>query len=88
MVLTNLLIALMTTEYDDFAEHADQEVNYMWTETVYDLSHRDRLLPPPFNLLAYAIGIVIHVVIVSPLAIIFPTTSLNLYNHSLVYSFK
>eukprot|EP01084_Bolivina_argentea_P166855 289660_1 len=80
LILTNLLIALMSTEYENFQEIANLEVAYMWTETAYDLSHRDRLMPPPLNLIVYVIGIIIHIC-VWPLAICCTTNKCNLYTH-------
>eukprot|EP01083_Nonionella_stella_P242799 846647_1 len=81
LVLTNMLIALMTTEYEQFQGIAQLEIAYMWTETCYDLAHRDRLMPPPLNLVAWAIGLLIHIVFVLPFSICCGTTSLNLYTH-------
>ena len=78
LILTNLLIALMTAEYENFQGVANAEVAYMWTETVYDLSHRDRLMPPPLNLIVYAFGLIIHI-LVWPFAICCPTRKWNLY---------
>eukprot|EP01083_Nonionella_stella_P198547 728862_1 len=81
LVLTNMLIALMTTEYEQFRESAILEIAYMSTETCFDLAHRDRLMPPPFNLFAYAIGLLTHIVFVLPFAICCGTSYLNLYTH-------
>ena len=51
LILTNLLIALMTTEYENVQEAAKQEVVYNKAELAFDLSDRSRFMPPPLNIL-------------------------------------
>ena len=53
LILTNLLIALMATEYEDVSEKAAEEVMCNKIELAYDLSHRSRLMPPPLNTLVF-----------------------------------
>eukprot|EP01083_Nonionella_stella_P172932 594922_1 len=60
LVLTNLLIALMSTKYEEFQETAQEEVHFMQIETAIDLAHRDRLMPPPLNVIVYPLGVAIH----------------------------
>lgn len=51
-ILTNLLIALMTSEYEKVVERADEEVNFNRVELAYDLTTQtSRLMPPPLNIL-------------------------------------
>eukprot|EP01084_Bolivina_argentea_P150327 262534_1 len=50
LILTNLLIALMTTEYENVQEAAKGEVIYNKADLAYDLSNRSRLMPPPLNI--------------------------------------
>eukprot|EP01083_Nonionella_stella_P204526 745537_1 len=60
LILTNLLIALMTTKYENFQETAQKEVHFMKIESVIDLAYRDRLMPPPLNAIVLPLGIIIH----------------------------
>eukprot|EP01083_Nonionella_stella_P172931 594920_1 len=60
LVLTNLLIALMTTKYEDFQKTAQEEVNFMQIESVIDLAYRDRLMPPPLNVIVCPLAFIIH----------------------------
>eukprot|EP01084_Bolivina_argentea_P186908 322073_1 len=64
LILTNLLIALMSTEYEKFQEIAQAEVSFMAIETAIDLAHRDRLMPPPLNVIVYPLGIITHIITV------------------------
>ena len=57
------LIALMTTEYENFQKDAQKEVGYMKIDTIVDLAYRDRLMPPPLNILIYPIGLILHLII-------------------------
>ena len=51
LVLNNLLIALMTTQYENVQEDAKKFVIYNQVETTYDLIRRGRAMPPPLNIL-------------------------------------
>ena len=52
LILTNLLLALMTTKYDDVRERAAAEVMCNQAELAYDLTTQtSRLMPPPVNIL-------------------------------------
>eukprot|EP01083_Nonionella_stella_P233942 823765_1 len=62
LVLTNLLIALMTTKYEVFQETAQEEVHFMQIESVIDLAYRDRLMPPPLNVIVYPLSVIVHLV--------------------------
>lgn len=62
MVLFNLLIALMTTRYDEVKERAKEEAAFLSAQNCYELKNRKRLIPPPFNWIPIAIGGVIHFV--------------------------
>ena len=61
MILTNLMIALMTTEYDKVQKQAKAEVIFNETELTVDLSQRSRLMPPPLNVFVLGIAAVIAV---------------------------
>ena len=51
LILTNLLIALMTTEYENVSERAAAEVMCNQAELAYDLTTQtSRMMPPPFNI--------------------------------------
>ena len=60
IILTNLLIALMTTEYENVKDAAKGEVIYNQAELTYDLSKRSRLMPPPLNIIVIIITVIIH----------------------------
>lgn len=62
LILTNLLIALMTTEYENVQEKAKDEVIYNKAELTSDLSKRSRLMPPPFNILALVVTLIIDII--------------------------
>jgi len=52
LILTNLLIALMTTKYEEVSEKAEAEVMLNQSERAYDLCNETpRLLPPPLTVL-------------------------------------
>ena len=52
LILTNLLIALMTTKYDDVRERAAAEVMCNQAELAYDLTTQtSRLMPAPVNII-------------------------------------
>ena len=53
----------MTTEYENFQEDAQKEVSYMKIDTIIDLAYRDRLMPPPLNILVYPIGWILHIIL-------------------------
>ena len=45
ILMMNLLIALMTTEYEEIYKKATTEIALARAETTYDLSHRTRYIP-------------------------------------------
>eukprot|EP01084_Bolivina_argentea_P152861 266573_1 len=63
LVLMNLLVAVMTTEYETFAEIAQQEVIYMKIKTALDLANNHRIIPPPINILVHPLAVIIHILI-------------------------
>eukprot|EP01084_Bolivina_argentea_P022070 40994_1 len=77
IILTNLLIALMTTQYENVQEKARSQIIYDKAELTYDLSSRSRLLPPPLNIVVFIIAIIIDIINFF-LALISPT-KLNIY---------
>eukprot|EP01083_Nonionella_stella_P141205 434580_1 len=60
LVLSNFLIALMVTKYDEFQDIAKEEAHLLHIETVFDLAYRDRLIPPPLNVIVYPLSVIIH----------------------------
>ena len=62
-----------------FQKHAQKEVSFMRIETAFDLANRDRLMPPPLNVIVYPIGFLIHLTIVI-FASISCNNNLNLYS--------
>ena len=75
----NLLIALMTAEFDRVRSRANTEYAYARATLTYDLSHRNRFMAPPLNIFVLAITILVHWLNL-PLALLFPDT-LNVYYH-------
>ena len=51
----------MTTEYEGVKEKAASQVIFNKAELAYDLSKRSRLMPPPLNILALVVGIIIDI---------------------------
>lgn len=78
LILMNLLIALMTTEYENVQEDAQKEVSYMSAQITFDLSNRNRMIPPPLNIIVIAVGVFVHVINL-PLALLLP--AFNLYSY-------
>ena len=62
LILTNLLIALMTTEYENVREKAKQEVILNQIELTFDLSIRSRSMPPPLNIIVYLSSSIIYII--------------------------
>ena len=77
MVLLNLLIALMTTKYDEVKQLAKEEAAFLSAQTCYDLKHRMRFMPPPFNWIPLLIAGAINT-LNFPFALISPNY-LNVY---------
>jgi len=60
LILTNLLIALMVTEYKRVSERAAAEVTFNQVQLAYDLcTHTSRVLPAPLNIIPLALGFVV-----------------------------
>eukprot|EP01084_Bolivina_argentea_P000247 478_1 len=79
ILLLNLLIALMTTEYQMVQELAKEEAAYLKAQSCYDLKHRSRYIPPPINWILYIIIFIIHIINFLP-ALLLPNY-LNIYAH-------
>ena len=79
ILLLNLLIALMTTEFDAVRELAKEESAYLKAQYCYDLKHRSRYIPPPINWILAIILLLIHIINIIP-ALISPNY-LNIYAH-------
>merc|ERR1719273_2551714 len=62
LILTNLLIALMSTKFQEVSQRASAEVMYNKAELTYDLSKQtSRRMPPPINLLTIALFVVVWI---------------------------
>jgi len=60
LILTNLLIALMTTKYEEVSEKAEAEVMLNQTELAYDLSTQtSRLMPPPLCIIPIVLAVIV-----------------------------
>ena len=58
----NMLIAIMTTSFDLLNEEAKQQLAFLRVETTYDLAHRGRMMPPPYNIFVLAVWLLITLV--------------------------
>eukprot|EP01083_Nonionella_stella_P015191 42501_1 len=56
----NLLIALMTTTFEQVYSQARTESAFAMAETTYDLSHRSRFMPAPICIYIFAIAAIVH----------------------------
>ena len=62
ILLLNLLIAVMANTFTLQQQQAQKELAFSRLETTYDLAHRGRLMPPPYNLFARLIWIGLEIV--------------------------
>ena len=63
ITLLNLMIALMSTKYERINENAKEEIILNKTITTLELGNqRQRLMPPPLNILSIVICIIIHII--------------------------
>eukprot|EP00475_Leptophrys_vorax_P028708 TRINITY_DN4173_c0_g1_i7.p1 TRINITY_DN4173_c0_g1~~TRINITY_DN4173_c0_g1_i7.p1 ORF type:complete len:166 (-),score=27.00 TRINITY_DN4173_c0_g1_i7:219-716(-) len=62
VVLTNLLIAMMTTTYELVREEVDKEFQFLKIEACWMNYRQSAILPPPFTSLAHAIYIGIKII--------------------------
>eukprot|EP01083_Nonionella_stella_P219995 787529_1 len=62
LILTNLLIALMTTKYENVQEEAKGELTYNAAALTQDLSQRSRIMPPPLNLVVIILVFFIDII--------------------------
>ena len=76
--MMNLLIALMTTTFDNIYKQARTESSFAIAEATFDLSHRSRFMPAPICIYVIALAVLIHVLNFIP-ALIWPSR-LNIYN--------
>eukprot|EP01083_Nonionella_stella_P228686 810246_1 len=79
ILLLNLLIALMATEFGAIRETARAESAYLKAQSCYDFQHRSRCMPPPLRCAAYVVVLAIHLVNFIP-ALLAPSL-LNIYAH-------
>eukprot|EP01083_Nonionella_stella_P015190 42500_1 len=82
----NLLIALMTTTFEQVYSQARTESAFAMAETTYDLSHRSRFMPAPICIYIFAIAAIVHCLNFIP-ALIAPQT-LNIYNYINHYRYE
>eukprot|EP01083_Nonionella_stella_P141583 436629_1 len=62
LILTNLLIALMTTKYENVQEEAKGELTYNRAAMTHDYSQRSRIMPPPLNLVVIVLVFFIDII--------------------------
>jgi len=61
LILTNLLIALMTTSYEEVQDAADKQVIHTRTELTREVKSGTRLMPAPLNVIVFIISVVIDI---------------------------
>eukprot|EP01083_Nonionella_stella_P209508 759378_1 len=86
ILMMNLLIALMTTTFEQVYSQARTESAFAMAETTYDLSHRSRFMPAPICIYIFAIAAIVHCLNLIP-ALIAPQT-LNIYNYMNHYRYE
>merc|ERR1712154_617817 len=57
VLLLNLLIAMMATTYEDKLDAKSKEVNFSRTDEIYQLAHRQAIIPPPLNILVFGLSL-------------------------------
>merc|ERR1712228_73332 len=55
IICLNMLIAIMTNSFELLNDKAEQQLAFLRVETTYDLAHRGRMMPPPFNVFVIAV---------------------------------
>ena len=55
----NMLIAIMTNSFELLNDKAAEQLAFLRVETTYDLGHRGRLMPPPYNVFVIAVWLLI-----------------------------
>merc|ERR1711997_219539 len=48
---------MMATTYEDKLDAKSKEVNFSRTEEIYQLAHRQAIIPPPLNILVFGLSI-------------------------------
>eukprot|EP01083_Nonionella_stella_P300259 1024032_1 len=62
IISMNLLIAIMSTSFDLLHDQTQAQLAFLRVESTYDLAHRGRLMPPPFNVFVVAVWALIMVI--------------------------
>ena len=60
LTLLNILIAIMTTSFDEQRSNSQKELAFLRVESTYELAHRGRVMPAPFNIFAFGFAAVIQ----------------------------
>eukprot|EP01084_Bolivina_argentea_P087837 158604_1 len=69
----------MSAEFEAVKSQANKEYAYSRAKLTYDLAHRNRFMPAPFNVFAFYLTLIIHILNFIP-ALILPR-QLNIYYH-------
>eukprot|EP01084_Bolivina_argentea_P307706 531894_1 len=62
VLLLNLLIAMMSTTYEEKLDAKSKEVNFSRTEEIYQLAHRQAIIPPPLNIFVFALSLLWYLI--------------------------
>eukprot|EP01084_Bolivina_argentea_P111712 199268_1 len=57
VLMLNLLIAMMSSTYEQIREGTAKQVNFARAEQTYSLAHRNAIIPPPLNVFAFILSI-------------------------------
>eukprot|EP01084_Bolivina_argentea_P247457 413992_1 len=86
ILMMNLLIALMTTTFENVYSRARTESSFAIAEATFDLSHRSRFMPAPICIYVIVLCLFIHIINFIP-ALLCPKTC-NIYNCVNHYQYK
>ncbi|ETO16910.1 hypothetical protein RFI_20427, partial [Reticulomyxa filosa] len=59
IMLLNLLIAMMATTFNSTTENAKIEMNFSRIKNTFELSHKNAIMPPPFNMIVLVCMVVV-----------------------------
>jgi len=61
-LMMNLLVAFMTTTYEQVNSSLKNESSFAFAEITYDLAHQPRFIPAPFGIYVWIVTLIIHCV--------------------------
>ena len=61
VMLLNLLVAMMASTYEEIKEGTAKRVNFSRARQTYNLAHRNAIIPPPLNVVVFALLVVVMI---------------------------